>query len=62
MTVIIYFENGTFIRFNNVRKFDDGIAQGDPYEGEVIKFTDEFGAKVVFNKFAIAGYSIGKED
>ena len=62
MTVIIYFTNGTFIRFNNVRKFDDGIDQGDPCKREVIRFTDEFGAKVVFGKYSIAGYSIGKEN
>jgi hypothetical protein len=56
MTVIIYFENGTFIRFNNVREFDDSNS------ARHIIFTDEFGAKVVFNRFIIAGYSVGKED
>lgn len=59
MTVIIYFENGTSIRFNNVREFKD---HDDQEITDAIIFTDEFGAKVVFNKFSIAGYSVGKED
>ena len=56
MIVIIYFTNGTFIRFNNVRKCDDSTQR------DVIKFIDEFGAKIIFNKLQIAGYSVGKED
>lgn len=56
MTVIIYFENGTSIRFNNVREFDDSNS------ARHIIFTDEFGAKVVFNKLQIAGYSVGEEN